>query len=107
MALLNGTGTQVTSVGAKPSTSAMARAVAASKPLPLFGSPSSHGSVAVSPSAGGWKYGGKAGLSAPIVSVPAVFVASDSLAQASAEGDGSTDAASLGAASLGAASLGD
>src|SRR5687768_14913807 len=70
----NFTGIQVTSSSPKPSSSAMAQATAASKPRLFVGSPSSHGGVAVSPSAGGSKYGGNAGLSAPIVSVPAVFV---------------------------------
>src|SRR5918993_6040542 len=72
-----------------------------SKPRWFVGSPSSHGSVAGSD---GWKYGGYAGLSAPIVRVPGVFVASEAGVHGTAACDGDSDAAADGdAASLAAA----
>jgi len=81
-----------------PSWSARAYAKALSKPWPLVGSPSSHGAV-LWPSAFGSKYGGKAGLSVPIVSVPAVSVARLAAAHSSADGaaDGDVDAAAVDA----------
>src|SRR3954453_2618671 len=68
--LSNGMTIQFTSSLAKPSLSARAYANALSKPLPSVGSPSSHGGVA--PPSGMSKYGGNAGLSVPIWSLPAV-----------------------------------
>src|SRR5436190_7036073 len=93
IALLKGTGSQLTLSFVKPSFCATAYAVAASRPWPLVGSPSSQGE----PEAAGWsgsKYGGYAGLSAPTVSVPGVSVAR--LAAAHASGVAATVAAALG-----------
>src|SRR5689334_2036339 len=95
IALLNGTATQVVVSFVKPISVARAAAKAPSKPWPFVGSPSSHGSGLVSL---GWKNGGYAGLSAPIVSLPAVLSASLSGAQASADGDGASVGAAVGAA---------
>src|SRR4051794_31169723 len=91
IAVLNGTGFQTTSAFAKPSLSATAYAVALSRPLPFVGSPFSHGFVFAPPSFGS-KYGGKAGVSAPIVSLPAVIVLRLAAVQAFSVADGATEA---------------
>src|SRR5262245_65624936 len=52
----------------------MAYAAALSKPLPVVGSPHSGSQGSVLPPSRPSKYGGKAGLSVPTVSLPAVFV---------------------------------
>src|SRR4051812_5266861 len=91
IAVLNGTGFQTTSAFAKPSLSATAYAVALSRPLPFVGSPFSQGFVFAPPSFGS-KYGGKAGLSAPIVSLPAVIVLRFAAVHAFSVADGATQA---------------
>src|SRR5690349_11384155 len=102
MAVRNGAATQVVVSGVKPISRAKAAATAPSKPLPLVGSPISQGSGLLSD---GSKYGGYAGLSAPMVSVPGVSSARASGAQASADGLGSTDAGAVDGASVAGASV--
>src|SRR5664279_1130571 len=105
IALLKATGAQATWSPVKPIAWATASATAASKPCPLSGSPSPHLALA-GVLGSGWKYGGYAGLSAPIVILPEATVAIPAhafavgLAVAGAT-DGATEAAVEDAAAVG------
>src|SRR3954464_6772600 len=65
--------------------------------MPLVGSPSSHGAV-LCPSAFSAKYGGYAGVSVPMVSLPGVSTGSVAAAPASGEAGGAPRAAGAGGA---------
>src|SRR6266516_6205587 len=85
---VNGATTHVTSPFANPSSPATAYATALSNPLPVSGSFSFHWEPFVVPP---WKYGGYAGLSVPIVSLPAETRSRSPLAQEAPVPDGPGD----------------